>query len=86
MVFTTPKFNPFKMMTSNKAVFGVHMGTWKDEVVLRNQVSGLVEMLEDGRISPIVDKVFRFEDVAAAQQYIHDRKNKGKVLLDFSPQ
>jgi len=24
--------------------------------------------------------------VAAAQQYIHDRKNRGKVLLDFSPQ
>ena len=86
MVLTTPKFNPFKMMSSNKAVFGVHMGTWKDEAVLKNQVSSLVEMLEDGRISPVVDKVFRFEEVAAAQQYIHDRKNRGKVLLDCSPQ
>ena len=86
MVLTTPKFNPFKMMTSNKAVFGVHMGTWEDEDVLKNQVHTLVEMLEDGRISPVVDKVFRFEEVAAAQQYIHDRKNRGKVLLDFSPQ
>ena len=86
MVLTTPKFKPFKMMNSNKAVFGVHMGTWEDEPVLRKQVAALVEMLEDGRISPVVDKVFRFEQVAAAQQYIHQRKNRGKVLLDFSPE
>ena len=86
MLWTTPKFNPFKMMTSNKAVFGVHMGTWKDEAVLKPQIFSLVEMLDDGRISPVVDKVFRFEEVAAAQQYIHDRKNRGKILLDFSPQ
>jgi NADPH:quinone reductase-like Zn-dependent oxidoreductase len=86
MVLTTPKFNPMKMLNSNKSVFGVHMGTWKDEEVLKNQVFTLVKMLEDGRISPVVDKVFRFEEVAAAQQYIHDRKNRGKVLLDFSPQ
>jgi NADPH:quinone reductase-like Zn-dependent oxidoreductase len=62
------------------------MGTWKDEAVLKSQVMALVEMLEDGQISPIVDKVFRFEQVAAAQQYMHDRKNRGKVLLDFSPE
>jgi NADPH:quinone reductase-like Zn-dependent oxidoreductase len=74
------------MMTSNKAVFGVHMGTWKDEGVVKKQIFSLVEMLEDDLIAPVVDKVFRFEEVAAAQQYIHDRKNRGKVLLDFSPQ
>ncbi|MGY8755683.1 MAG: zinc-binding dehydrogenase [Candidatus Poseidoniales archaeon] len=85
MLLTTPKFNPFKMMTSNKAVFGVHMGTFKDENVLKNQIFSLLKMLDEGSISPIVDKVFRFEEVAAAQQYIHDRKNRGKVLLDFSP-
>jgi NADPH:quinone reductase-like Zn-dependent oxidoreductase len=85
MVWTTPKFNPFKMMSSNKAVFGVHMGTWKDEEVLRGHMRKLGAMLSDGSIDPVVDKVFRFEEVAAAQQYIHDRKNRGKVLLDFSP-
>jgi NADPH:quinone reductase-like Zn-dependent oxidoreductase len=86
MMLTTPKFKPFNMMNSNKAVFGVHMGNWKDEAVLKKQVSALVAMLEAEQISPIVDKVFRFEQVAEAQQYIHDRKNRGKVLLDFSPQ
>ena len=86
MLLTTPKFNPFKMMNSNKAVFGIHMGTWEDEAVLKTQIFSLLKMLDEGAISPVVDKVFRFEEVAAAQQYIHDRKNRGKVLLDFSPQ
>ena len=45
----------------------------------------LAKLLGEGCINPIVDKVFRFEEVAKAQKYIHDRKNKGKVLLDFSP-
>ena len=27
----TPKFDPLKLMTRNRGVFGVHMGTWKDE-------------------------------------------------------
>ena len=42
-------------------------------------------MLENGFIDPVIDSVFRFEDVAKAQQHIHDRGNRGKVLLDFSP-
>ena len=43
-------------------------------------------MLGEGEIDPIIDGVWRFENVADAQMHMHDRKNKGKVLLDFSPQ
>ena len=82
---STPRFDPIRMMNSNKSVYGVHMGMWKDEQVAREQMLALAKMLEEGKIDPIVDSVFRFEDVAKAQQYIHDRGNRGKVLLDFSP-
>ena len=41
--------------------------------------------MEQGKIKPIIDSVWRFDEVAEAQRYIHNRKNKGKVLLDFSP-
>lgn len=81
----TPKFDPIRMMNSNKSVFGVHMGMWKDENVMREQMEGLAVMLENGFIDPVIDSVYRFEDAAQAQQHIHDRGNKGKVLLDFSP-
>jgi len=80
-----PKFDPLRMMNSNKSVFGVHMGTWEDEDVMRAHLVELAKLLQEGKISPIVDKVFRYEEVAQAQKYIHDRKNRGKVLLDFSP-
>ena len=82
---STPQFNPLKMMNSNKSVFGVHMGQWKDEDVVREQMESLAKMLELGLIDPVIDSVYRFEDVAKAQKHIHDRGNRGKVLLDFSP-
>jgi len=81
----TPRFDPIRMMNSNKSVFGVHMGMWKDEDVMKEQMISLAEMLSLGLINPVVDSVYRYEDVAEAQKYIHDRGNRGKVLLDFSP-
>jgi NADPH:quinone reductase-like Zn-dependent oxidoreductase len=82
---TTPKFDPIRMMNSNKSVFGVHMGMWKDEDVIKQQMVSLAKMLENGLIDPVIDSVYRFEQVAEAQQHIHNRGNRGKVLLDFSP-
>ncbi|HIG03870.1 MAG TPA: hypothetical protein EYQ53_05775 [Candidatus Poseidoniales archaeon] len=81
----TPRFDPIKMMNSNKSVFGIHMGMWDDKEVLKQHMIKLAQWLKEGKINPIIDSTFHFEDVAAAQKHIHDRKNKGKVLLDFSP-
>ena len=81
-----PRFDPLKLMTSNKAVFGVHMGLLEDEAVFKGHLASLSEMLEEGEIDPVIDSVWRFEKVAEAQMHMHDRKNRGKVLLDFSPE
>ena len=80
-----PRFDPLKLMTSNKAVFGVHMGLLEDDSVFKGHLASLSEMLEAGEIDPVIDSVWRFEDVAKAQLHMHDRKNRGKILLDFSP-
>ena len=79
----TPKFDALRLMTRNRAVFGVHMGTWSDEAVMHSQLARIVEGIETGHLEPIVDRVFDAEDVQAAHQYIHDAKNIGKVLLKF---
>ena len=81
---STPKFNPLIMMSSNKAIFGVHMGKMDDSAVFGTHMMELAKMLQQGKIKPIIDSVWRFEQVADAQQHMHDRKNRGKVLLDFS--
>ena len=41
----------------------------------------LMEMYGNGELDPHVDRAFPFAEVAAAHQYIHDRKSEGKVLL-----
>ena len=79
----TPKFDALRLMTRNRAVFGVHMGTWSNEAVMHEQLARIVEGIQTGHLEPIVDRVFDAEDVQEAHQYIHDAKNIGKVLLRF---
>lgn len=86
MWINTPKFDPMKMMNSNKSLFGVHMGRLEDEDIFANHLAELGELMNQGKINPIIDSVWRFEKVADAQMHMHNRKNKGKVLLDFSPE
>jgi NADPH:quinone reductase-like Zn-dependent oxidoreductase len=79
----TPKFDPLRLMTRNRAVFGVHMGTWSDEAVMVEQLNRILQGVNEGHLSPIIDSIFDVEDVAKAHQHIHDGKNTGKVLLRF---
>lgn len=79
----TPKFDPLRLMTRNRGVFGVHMGTWKNETVMLKQLERILEGIHSGVLAPVIDSVFEAEDVAKAHQYIHDGKNIGKVLLRF---
>lgn len=78
-----PKFDPLRLMTRNRAVFGVHMGTWSNEAVMHSQLARIVEGIQTGHLAPIVDSVFDATNVQEAHQYIHDAKNIGKVLLRF---
>ena len=78
-----PKFDPLKMMTSNRGVFGIHLGRWKNWEHLDKARKDLMGWISEGKISPHVDKVFPSEKVSDAHHYIQDRKNIGKVLLDF---
>ena len=86
MWFSTPKFNPIKMMKSNKSIFGVHMGTLEDERLFENHLKELNKMMISGDINPIIDSVWRFEDVGNAQKHMHDRKNWENNLRFFSPE
>lgn len=76
------KWSPMKLMDDNKTVSGTNMGHLFNRVdLLEPQLTDLLEMYEKGQLKPHVDRSFTFADAAAAHQYIHDRKAKGKVLL-----
>jgi len=55
-----------------------------EEAVFKGHMEALSTMLQNGDIDPIVDSIWRFERVSEAQKHMHDRKNRGKILLDFS--
>jgi putative PIG3 family NAD(P)H quinone oxidoreductase len=38
-------------------------------------------LFENGRLKPIVDKVFPVEEVVAAHQYMENNQNQGKIIL-----
>lgn len=79
----TPRFDALRLMTRNRAVFGVHMGTWSNEAVMQKQLDRIVEGIQAGHLEPVIDRVFNAEDVREAHKHIHDAKNIGKVLLRF---
>jgi NADPH:quinone reductase-like Zn-dependent oxidoreductase len=81
------KYNPMDLMGDNKAVAGVNMGHLFNRLdLLRPQFLELVRMYEAGLIHPKVDKVFSFQEAAAAHHFLHDRKAIGKVLLAPDPE
>jgi NADPH:quinone reductase-like Zn-dependent oxidoreductase len=47
----------------------------------RRELIEALRLVEAGRLRPIVDRVFPLKDAAAAQQYMLDRKNFGKIVL-----
>ena len=80
----TPKFDALRLMTRNRGVFGVHMGTWKNEEAMAEQLHRIMEGVQQGHLKPVIDSVFDAKDVAKAHQHLHDAKNIGKVLLRFN--
>ncbi|HUI07836.1 MAG TPA: zinc-binding dehydrogenase [Verrucomicrobiae bacterium] len=47
----------------------------------RRELVEVLRLVEAGELRPIVDRVFPLKDAAAAQQYMLDRQNFGKIVL-----
>ena len=80
----TPRFDPFRLMMSNKSVHGVHMGTLDDQELMRSYLALIIGHMQMGAIDPVIDRSFPLAEAAAAHEFLHDHKNIGKVLLDMS--
>ena len=77
-----PFYSPIKLMDDNKAVMGVNINhLWKYDNLYRDVMQQLIAWYDEALFRPVVDRTFRFDQVAEAHHYIQDRKNRGKVLL-----
>jgi NADPH:quinone reductase-like Zn-dependent oxidoreductase len=78
----SPRFHPLKLMAQNLTVIGVSLGVMDSRgALLRSELDELFRMYSAGKIKPVIGKTFPLDQAAAAHQYIHDRKNIGKVIL-----
>ncbi len=76
------KVNPVSLMNDNHGVYGVNMGhLWDESERVTGWLAELFDLWRDGTLRPHIDTVFPFEEASDAHQYIHDRKNFGKVIL-----
>ena len=78
----TPRFHPLKLMQKNATVIGVNLrGVRSRGSLLRQELDDIFRMYTDGKIKPVIGKMFPLEQAAEAHQYIQSRKNIGKVVL-----
>jgi NADPH:quinone reductase len=49
--------------------------------LLRKELEDIFRLYADGKIKPVISKMFLLEQAADAHQYVQDRKNIGKVIL-----
>ncbi|HYQ28642.1 MAG TPA: medium chain dehydrogenase/reductase family protein [Polyangiaceae bacterium] len=81
-VLSVKRWSPMQMMSDNKTISGTNMAhLFSRPDLVEPQLAALLEMYERGELEPHVDRTFSFAEAAAAHQYIHDRKARGKVLL-----
>ena len=63
------------------SVFGHHkMGTWISTQP-RGDLEALRELLEAGKVTPVVDRTFPLNEVADAIRYLRDGRARGKVVI-----
>jgi NADPH:quinone reductase-like Zn-dependent oxidoreductase len=60
--------------SKNLRILGTNLGS-----IL--ELQAVLDHLVEGRLKPVVDRVFPLRDAREAVQYVLDRKNRGKVLL-----
>jgi NADPH:quinone reductase-like Zn-dependent oxidoreductase len=60
--------------SKNLRILGTNLGS-----IL--ELRQIVAEMSEGRLRPAIDRTFPQSNARAAVQYLHDRKNKGKVLL-----
>ena len=84
-MYSMPKYRPMDLMANNKTVMGYHLGRFKGhEWKVKRSIENLVKLVNDNDLHPVIDSKFSFRDAPKAHRHIQNRKNFGKVLLDFT--
>lgn len=76
--FGGTSINPFQLIGGAKRLAGVYVGS-------RRMLEDLNRLVSVAQIRPVVDRVFGFEDAAAAYQHLREGRHFGKVVVAVEP-
>jgi len=76
------RISPLKQMWDSKAVVGIMLPTlWDERKTFGSLLDPLLELIDDGTITPVIDASFGFDQAPDAHRRLAERKNTGKVVL-----
>jgi NADPH:quinone reductase-like Zn-dependent oxidoreductase len=78
------KVNPITLMNENKGVFGLNLAhLFEERELQREGMRRLADQLARGELAPTIDRTLPLTaaGAAAAHDWLHERKNFGKVVL-----
>ena len=80
-IFSMPKFKPMDLMSKNKSIMGYHLGRLAgSEDKIQRAVIALSKLVQEGKLSPVIGKIFPFTEANKAHEYIQNRKNFEREL------
>ena len=83
----TPIFTPFKLMNSNKGVYGLNMLQISDAAleekfgIMKRAYDQVLQRFEDGTLKVVIGRTFPMAQGAEAHAHLQGRSNIGKVIL-----
>ncbi|MBK9737755.1 MAG: zinc-binding dehydrogenase [Saprospiraceae bacterium] len=78
-------FSPISLLMQSQAIITVNMLRIADfkPMVFNEVLKNVVDMANNGIITPKVSKVFKASEIAGAHDYLESRKSTGKVVLEW---
>lgn len=69
------------------SVAGFTLGNWlqNNPELVQSSVDRVLALFEQGAVSPVIAQVFRDSEVAAAHEYLADRRSIGRTVVMMSP-
>ena len=77
-----PKVNVSNFMKKTHGFYATHIGyLLKDKETLEPVKEKMLQYIKKHKIKPVVGKVFSFEEIPAAHEYMESRKSMGKIVI-----
>eukprot|EP01120_Amphizonella_sp_Union-15-10_P009441 TRINITY_DN3572_c0_g1_i1.p1 TRINITY_DN3572_c0_g1~~TRINITY_DN3572_c0_g1_i1.p1 ORF type:complete len:332 (-),score=67.84 TRINITY_DN3572_c0_g1_i1:80-1075(-) len=89
--FTSGKIPDIKanyLLLKNISVLGIHWGAYNthDRKRYLESITGSLDLFNEGKLKPVICRVFPLEQVIDALTLLYTRKSYGKVILKIAPE